>query len=72
MNKWLAMYVALLGGAVAFGMAEPGQANTTKASAAPLTHTGKFADRLPTEPTGSIAQPTRSVRVVYPTHIAAK
>ena len=72
MNKWLVMYVAVLAVGVALGMAEPGQANTTQPGAAPLAQTGKFADRLPTEPRAATAQPTRSVRVVYPTHVAAK
>jgi hypothetical protein len=72
MNKWLVMYVALLAVGVALGMAEPGRANTTKQGAAPLTQTSKFADRLVTKPSGAFAQPTRSVRVVYPTHLASK
>jgi hypothetical protein len=49
-------------------MSEPGQANTTKAAVPSLTHTGKNADRLPIEAT---AQPARTVRVVYPSHLAS-
>ena len=69
MNKWLAAYLAVLAGAVALGVAEPGQANTSKAAVSPLTETGKLADRLPTE---TSAQPVRTVRVVYPSHLAGK
>ena len=68
MYKWLALYVALLSGAVAVGMSEPGQANTTKAALPSLTHTGKIADRLPIEAT---APAVRTVRVVYPSHLAS-
>ena len=68
MNKWLALYVALLSGAVAVGMSEPGQANTAKAAMPSLAHTSKIADRLPIE---GKAQPARTVRVVYPSHLAS-
>jgi len=61
MNKWLALYVALLSGAVAVGMSEPGQANTAKAAMPSLAHTSKIADRLPIEAT---AKRVRTVRVV--------
>lgn len=69
MNRWLATYVALLAVAVAVGMAEPGQANTPKPAVASLTQRGKIAERLPTE---TVAQPARTVRVVYPSHLAGK
>ena len=68
MNRWLVLYVALLAGWVVLGMAEPGQANTTKAAVSSLTETGKFADRLTTE---NMAQPARPVRVVYPSHLTS-
>lgn len=69
MSKWLAAYVAAVAAVVALGVAEPGQANTSRAAVSPLTQTGKLADRLPTE---AAAQQVRTVRVVYPSHLAGQ
>ena len=73
MNKWIALYVALLASCVALATAAPGQANTSvPASVAPIP-AGKLGDRLiaDPDPRAEVANAARAVRVVYPSHLAS-